>query len=72
MKVRITASGLPVPIGTIMEVGDSPPAAWRGKCEPLIVPATAIEPATLTVDTPDLDFEPVVEGRGLSLRRKRG
>ena len=52
MKVRITASGLPVPIGTIMEVGDAPPAAWRGKCEPLIVlpDVAVIEPHPLDHD----------------------
>ena len=37
MKVRITASGLPVPIGTIMEVGEKAPAAWAGKYEPVIM-----------------------------------
>lgn len=36
MKVIITASDLPVPVGTIMEVGAEPPSAWKGKCVPYI------------------------------------
>lgn len=36
MKVIITAPDLPIPIGTIMDVGDEPPAAWHGRCRPYI------------------------------------
>lgn len=36
MKVIITTSSLPVPVGTIMDVGAEIPAAWRGKCVPYI------------------------------------
>lgn len=36
MKVIITSSALPVPVGTIMDVGAEIPAAWRGKCVPYI------------------------------------
>lgn len=43
MKVRITAAGLPVPIGTIMEVGEKAPAAWAGKYEPVIIAPTVKE-----------------------------
>lgn len=70
MKVRITASGLPVPIGTIMEVGNAPPAAWRGKCEPLIA-----VPETVAPDVKEyLTTEPQSIGIGVSkpFRRKRG
>ena len=35
MKVIITKTGLPVTIGTIMDVGDAIPKGWDGKCEPL-------------------------------------
>lgn len=36
MKVITTSSALPVPVGTIMDVGEEIPAAWRGKCVPCI------------------------------------
>jgi len=36
MKVIITSSSLPVPVGTIMDVGAEIPAAWRGKCVPYV------------------------------------
>lgn len=36
MKVIITSSALPVSVGTIMDVGEEIPAAWRGKCVPYI------------------------------------
>lgn len=70
MKVRITASGLPVPIGTIMEVGDAPPAAWRGKCEPLIVVPETVVPDVkeyLTTEPQSIDFD-----ASKPFRRKRG
>lgn len=36
MKVIITSSALPIPAGTIMDVGAEIPAAWRGKCVPYV------------------------------------
>lgn len=43
MKVIITKSGLPVPIGTIMDVGASIPRGWEGKCAPYIAKTAPIK-----------------------------
>lgn len=48
MKVRITKAGLPVPVGTIMDVGNEAPRAWAGQYE-------------VVIDEPKVEPEPEIE-----------
>ena len=51
MKVIITNASLGVPVGTIMDVGEQVPVAWRGKCVPYVEAQT--EPASEIANVAD-------------------
>lgn len=55
MKVRITATNFAVPAGTIMDVGNSIPRGWEGKCVPVMDIADIGMPITEYVHPLDHD-----------------